>query len=91
MPGIWRDKTVDDKLIYIPNDDNEITPSVGQNYWLSTFINEAIIVPKDLKPKKSECNFKTSGTSEINSPMSPPSKHKYPNSILEFKTGFVFT
>ena len=32
--GILRDKTIDDKLIYIPNDDKQNHPSVDQNYWI---------------------------------------------------------
>ena len=30
IPGILRDKTIDDKFIYIQN----ITPPVDYNYWL---------------------------------------------------------
>ena len=29
---IFRNKTMEDKLIYIPNDDNKIAPSVEKNY-----------------------------------------------------------
>ena len=29
QPGILRDKTMFDKLMYIPNDDKHITPSVN--------------------------------------------------------------
>ena len=32
-PGIYRDKTMDDELMYIPNNDTQITPTVDYNYW----------------------------------------------------------
>ena len=46
-------------IIYIPNNDNKITPSVGNPYWLKRFdtqLNEptnlnSIKVPKIVKPR----------------------------------------
>ena len=37
IPGIRRDKTMDNKLMYIPNEDKQINPSVDYNYWLKSF------------------------------------------------------
>ena len=47
-----------DKLMYIPNDDTQVTPSVGYNQWLKhldTQLNDStnqneIKVPKVVKP-----------------------------------------
>ena len=52
LPGIYRDKTVADKLIYIPNYDTQNTPSVDYNKWLKrldTTNQNSIKVPKVVK------------------------------------------
>ena len=45
-----------DKLMYIPNNDTQIFPSVDQNYCLKRLKtqqnNQQIKVPKDIKPTK---------------------------------------
>ena len=40
--GILRDKTLADKLMYIPNNDTQITPSVYYNYWLKRYDTQLI-------------------------------------------------
>ena len=35
-PGSLGDKIMDNKLIYISNDDNQITPYEDKNYWLKS-------------------------------------------------------
>ena len=34
------DKTINDKLMFIPGDVNKITPSVDLKYWLKCFSNK---------------------------------------------------
>ena len=38
-----------DKLIYIPNDDTKIIPSVDYNWWLK-LLDQPMIVPKVVEP-----------------------------------------
>ena len=77
MPGIQRDKIMEDKLMYIPTKMiHKITPSVDYNQWLKRWDTQSnkptnqnpITVPKVVKPT----NKKSLGTTVINSPMSPP-------------------
>ena len=37
IQGTERNKTMDDKLMYIPNDDTQIYPNVDYNQWLKQF------------------------------------------------------
>ena len=71
-----------EKLIYIPNDNTQITPSsVYYNYWLKrldTQLNDPtnqnlVKVPKLLGQRIRIDYWKTLGTGVINCPMSPPS------------------
>ena len=44
IKGIYRDKTMADKLMNIPNDDKQNHPSEDYNYWLERFdtqVNES--------------------------------------------------
>ena len=41
--GILRDKTIEEKLIYIPSDDKQYHPSVYQNYWIILYTFSQII------------------------------------------------
>ena len=45
IPGIRRDKTMDNKLMYIPNEDKQINPSVDYNYWLKSFDTSSLYNP----------------------------------------------
>ena len=65
--GNLRDKTMDDKLIYIFNDENEINPFLFNNQTNQNSIR----VPKVIKPTNKITWFKSLGTSVIFSPTSP--------------------
>ena len=75
------DKTMADKLMYIPNEDTQIIHCVDYNQWLKrldTQLNEPIYqssikVHKVVKLTIKKYYYTTLGTSVINSPMFPPS------------------
>ena len=64
------------KLLYIPYDDTQITPSVDYNYWLKRLDTQLIEptnqVPKNVRPKNKKREYKTLETSVLNSLMFPP-------------------
>ena len=70
-PGIYRNKTTDDKLMYIPNDKTQNYPFCRLQLVLDAPTNQnSIKVPKVVNPtNKKTLLIKTLG----NSPMSPPS------------------
>ena len=69
-----------DKLMYIPDDDTQIAPSVENNLWLKrqdTQLNNPINqINKLLSQRITKRYCKTFGTSVINIPMSPPALHE---------------
>ena len=51
FPGITRDKTVDDKLIYIPNDNKQYkVPYSVDKIILNQLKQDFIKIPQDSKP-----------------------------------------
>ena len=77
VSGILRDKTIADKLMYIPNDDIQNYPFfrillVAQlNIPTNQNSNSQIVFKQRIKQRY----YKTLGTSAINSPISPPGLH----------------
>ena len=65
---------MDDKLVYIFNNDNKVTRSVDENYWLKildTFQQIKIKYPKYLIQLIKITDYNSLGTSIIQSLMSP--------------------
>ncbi len=61
LPGILRDKTIDEKFMYIPNEDAQISSSIDYYQWLKrldTQLNDKLIKiqQKSTKLNKNEEN-----------------------------------
>ena len=50
-PGIIREKTIVQKLMYIRNKDIQCIPSVDYNEWTLNLLNQLIKVSKVVKPR----------------------------------------
>ena len=68
LSGILRDKTMEDKLIYIPNDDKHNYPFCWLKLLVEKFDSNQY---KILKCYPRLCGLKTLGTSVIYNPMIP--------------------